>query len=248
MRTRRPVPTTRLLVAFAAALALGTAAHAQGAAAPAAADAGTQRTLAPFSKISMEGPIDVDAHAGAHPGAVVHAPARIVPLIETVVQGDTLLVRMKHDATVIAIGHEDVRVEVEYTQLAGTQQRGSGDLHVTGLSAPQFESRVSGSGDLKLDNAQLGKLSVSIAASGDVTVDGKADEAKFAIAGSGDITADRLVSRRVAVDIRGSGDAKVNATDALEAHVAGSGDVHYRGHPHDVSRNVAGSGSIESLD
>jgi hypothetical protein len=30
--------------------------------------------------------------------------------------------------------------------------------------------------------------------------------------------------------------------------VAGSGDVTYHGHPHDISRNVAGSGSIEAAD
>jgi hypothetical protein len=259
MRTRRPVPATRLFVALAAALAFGSAAQAQGASTatpaastattPATADTGAQRTLAPFTRIRMEGSIDVDAHAGAHPGAVIHAPSSIIPLVETVVSGDTLIVRMKHDANVITIGHgNDLRVELEYTQLTGAQQHGSGDLHVTGLNVPQFESQIAGSGDLKLDNAQLGKLAVSIAGSGDVTADGKADEAKFSIAGSGDITADHLVSRRVAVDIRGSGDARVNATDALQARVAGSGDVLYRGHPHDVARSVAGSGSVEAAD
>jgi len=48
------------------------------------------------------------------------------------------------------------------------------------------------------------------------------------------------------VSISGSGDARVNATDTLEARVAGSGDVSYSGHPHDVSRRVSGSGSVEA--
>jgi hypothetical protein len=50
----------------------------------------------------------------------------------------------------------------------------------------------------------------------------------------------------VAVSIAGSGDARVNATESIDARVAGSGDVTYSGHPHDVNRRVSGSGSIES--
>jgi hypothetical protein len=268
MHTRRTAPVSRPLAplaataaALAATLALAASAHAQGAApatppspgteaaVPAANNTGPQCALGDFSRLRIEGSIDVDAHPGAHPGAVVHGPARIVPLIEAVVSGDTLVVRWRHDANVVTFGHgDDVRVDVEFTQLTGTQQHGSGDLHITALAAPQLDSQISGSGDLKIDNAQLGKLAVSIAGSGDVSISGKADEAKFSTADSGDVSADHLVARRVKVEIRGSGDVRVNATDALDARVAGSGDVTYRGHPHDISRNIAGSGSIQAGD
>jgi hypothetical protein len=207
-----------------------------------------QRPLAPFSKLHVDGSIDVDAHPGPHPGATVHADAQLEPLIETVVEGDTLVVRMKRGVHVFSFGRENTRVEVEFSQLTATRQSGSGDLHVSGLNAANFESAIHGSGDLKMDNAQLGNFALRIEGSGDVRIAGKADDAKFSIAGSGDISAQEFVARRVAVDIRGSGDARVNATDALDAHVAGSGDVTYRGHPHDISRNVMGSGSVTAAD
>jgi hypothetical protein len=210
--------------------------------------AGVQRPLGTFSKLRIDGSIDVDAHPGPHPGATVHASPRIEPLIETVVEGDTLIVRMKHGANVITLGHDDTRVDVEFAQLSGTQQHGSGDLHIHGLNAPRLDSFIAGSGDLKLEGAQLGSFALRIDGSGDVAVDGKADDAKFTIDGSGDIVADRLVARRVQVDIRGSGDARVNATETLAANVAGSGDVTFSGHPHDVSRNVAGSGGVHPAD
>src|SRR6185295_17991235 len=54
---------------------------------------GVARTVGAFSKLRIEGSIDVDAHAGAHPGVTVHASKRLEPLIETVVEGDTLVVR-----------------------------------------------------------------------------------------------------------------------------------------------------------
>jgi hypothetical protein len=259
-------PTTHLLASLAmTAAAVGCAfvlparAAAAGATVIAADDegesrgaddhgAGVQRPLGAFSKLRIDGSIDVDAHPGPHPGATVHASKRIEPLIETVVEGDTLVVRMKHGASVITLGHDDTRVDVEFAQLSGTQQHGSGDLHVRGLVAPRLDAFIAGSGDLKMEGAQLGSFTLRIDGSGDVAVEGKADEAKFTIDGSGDVVADRLVARRVQVDIHGSGDARVNATDTLSASVAGSGDVTFRGHPHDVSRNVAGSGSVQSAD
>jgi len=187
-------------------------------------------------------------HAGAHPGVTVHASKRLEPLIETVVEGDTLVVRTKRNVSVITIGHDDTRVDVEFAQLTATQQRGSGDLRIRGLVGPRLEASIAGSGDLKMEGAQLGSFALRIEGSGDATLEGKADEVKLGIDGSGDIRAERLAARSVDVSIRGSGDARVNASDTLEAHVAGSGDVAYRGHPRHVSRDIAGSGSVSSAD
>jgi len=52
----------------------------------------------------------------------------------------------------------------------------------------------------------------------------------------------------VAVSISGSGDARVNATEAIAAQVAGSGDIRYSGHPREVTRQVSGTGSVEAAD
>jgi hypothetical protein len=212
------------------------------------AAAGSPRSVGAFSRLRIEGSIDVEAHPGTHPGVTVHASKRIEPLIETFVDGDTLVVRMKHGVDVITFGHDDTRVDVEFTQLAATHQSGSGDLHVRGLSAPRLDASISGSGDLRLENAQVGSLALRIDGSGDVMVDGRADDAKFSIDGSGDISAEHLAARRVEVAIRGSGDASVNASEALDARVAGSGDIVYRGHPQKISRDIAGSGSVSADD
>jgi hypothetical protein len=258
-------PTTHLIASLAmTAAAVGCAfvlpVHAAAAGRAAAAEdgggaggtaehgPGVQRPLGAFSKLRIEGSIDVDAHPGSHPGATVHASRTLEPLIETVVEGDTLVVRLKRETHVITIGRNDTRVEVEFAQLTETQQHGSGDLHVRGLVTPRLDASIAGSGDLKMEGAQIGTLALRIDGSGDVTLEGKADEAKFSIDGSGDVRAERLATRRVGVDIRGSGDANVNASESLDAHVAGSGDVVYRGHPQHVSRDVAGSGSVSSSD
>jgi hypothetical protein len=202
------------------------------------------RKVGAFSALRLDSSVDVVAHQGAAAAVAVQADDNIEPLVETVVDGDTLVVRLKKGSS-FRTEHKTV-VDVTFTTLSASQQRGSGDLHIDRLSGPRFESSIAGSGDLRIDSAQLGSFALSIAGSGDATIAGSADEARFSVAGSGDIDAHDFAARRVAVSIRGSGDAHVNATESIAASVAGTGDITYSGRPHDVTRKVSGTGSIES--
>jgi hypothetical protein len=204
------------------------------------------RNVGGFTVLCLDSSVDVHAHQGTKPGVSVHADDNVEPLIETVVEGDALVVRMKKGSSFNT--HHSVVVDVVFTSLTAAQQHGSGDLRIDKLSGPRFESTISGSGDLQIDDARLGSFALSIAGSGDVVLSGSADEARFGVTGSGDIDARTFAAKRVSVSISGSGDAHVNATEAIDAKVAGSGDVTYAGHPHEVSRRVSGSGSIESAN
>ncbi len=203
------------------------------------------RKLAAFSVLRLDSSIDVRARQGAAPSVTVHADDNIEPMVETTVEGDTLVVRLKKGSSF----HTNVKmvVDVVFTTLTAVQQRGSGDLHIDKVSGPKFESTISGSGDLQIDSAQVGSFALSIAGSGDVVIAGSADEARFGVAGSGDVNARHFAAKKVSVSISGSGDAHVNATESIDARVAGSGDITYSGRPHDVMRKVSGSGSIESV-
>src|SRR6202000_723491 len=181
------------------------------------------RQVGAFSVLRLDSSIDVHAHQGTTPGVTVHADDNIEPLIETVVEGDKLVVRMKKGASFRT--HHDVFVDVVFTSLTAAQQHGSGDLQIDKLTAPRFESSIAGSGDLKIENAQLGQFALRIAGSGDGMISGTAHEAPFGVAGWGDINARTFTAKKVSVSISGSGDAHVNATEMLEAKVAGSGDV-----------------------
>jgi hypothetical protein len=204
------------------------------------------RQVGAFSVLRLDSSVDVHARQGATPSVSVHADDNIEPMIETTVEGDALVVRLKKGASFST--HHNVVVDVVFTSLTAARQHGSGDLHIDKVSGPKFESSIAGSGDLQIDSAQVGSFALSIAGSGDVVIAGTADEARFGVAGSGDIDARNFAAREVSVSISGSGDAHVNATEAIDAKVAGSGDVTYSGHPHDVMRRVSGSGSIEAAN
>jgi len=204
------------------------------------------RSVGAFATLRVDGPLDVEARPGSSPGVTVHADDNVEPLVETVVEGDTLTVRLRHGTRLQTTA--PTRVEVQFTRLEATKQMGSGDLAVFDAKAPSFRSAIAGGGDLALHRMQADKLAVAVAGSGNVAADGQADEVKFSVAGSGDIAADGLVARKVEVHISGSGDARVHATESLDARVSGSGDIGYKGHPRDVTRKISGSGSVRADD
>lgn len=207
--------------------------------------ASATRTIGAFTSLRVEGPIDVTAHPGTVGSVVVQADDNLLPLVETVVEGHTLVVRLARHASFRTWKH--MTVDVPFGPLEALQMRGSGDVTVVDLATTRFEASISGSGDLKVQRASLGTLVAEIAGSGDMTWSGHADEARYAIAGSGDMHAGDLQAKRANVSISGSGDAEVFASEALDARVAGSGDVRYAGHPPQVSSHVAGSGDIEPM-
>ena len=209
-------------------------------------EVGVARQVGAFSVLRLDSSVDVHAHQGTTPSVTVHADDNIEPLVETVVEGDKLVVRMKKGVSYRT--HHNVFVDVVFTSLTAAQQHGSGDLQIDTITGPKFESSIAGSGDLKIDHAQVGQFALSVAGSGDVMISGSADEVRIGVAGSGDINARNFTAKKVSVSISGSGDAHVNATEALDARVAGSGDVTYSGRPRDVSRKVSGSGSIEAVN
>ena len=204
------------------------------------------RPIGNFTALRIDGPVDVEAHAGPHPGVTVHAEDNIEPLIETGVEGETLVVRIRKGANFRT--SKDLKVEIEFATLNQTRQNGSGDLRLHAPGGPRLESVIAGSGDLRIDGAQLGVFALRVAGSGDVQVRGRADEARFEVVGSGDVDAVDFPAHKVIIDVNGSGDVRVNALDAIDARISGSGDITYRGHPHDVARRISGNGSIEHDD
>lgn len=199
------------------------------------------RPLAGFGALKLAGGIDVELRAGERESVTVRADDNVVPLIETRVEGGTLVIGVARGASFRT--QRTPRVVVEFVRLGELTAAGSGDVHADRVRGDAFAVAVAGSGDVKIDALDVNSLGVMLAGSGDFTAGGRADEQGFRIRGSGDVRARDLVGRSVKVSIAGSGDASVHATEELEVAIAGSGDVVYRGAPK-VTKSIAGPGSV----
>ncbi|MFZ5684856.1 MAG: GIN domain-containing protein [Pseudomonadota bacterium] len=119
---------------------------------------------------------------------------------------------------------------------------GCGDWTVANVEG-EMKIRQAGSGDTRTGTA--GSAVIRVAGSGDVATADIRGGAEVDIAGSGAVAL-RSVSGPVEVSIAGSGDVDIAGGRAttMTVSVAGSGDVDFRGTADSVKAKIAGSGDV----
>ncbi len=200
-----------------------------------------ERTVAGFTKVRVVGPMDVKLRAAQSDRVRISADDNIEPMIETRLEGDTLVIDIIKGSNFST--RNKVLIAVDFKKLEGVALTGSGDVHVDRVAGERFSASVSGSGDLRVGELEVSQFSGSVSGSGDVRAAGRAQTQSWSIAGSGDVWAERLNGQSIKVNIAGSGDARVGTAQTLDVAIAGSGDVTYSGSP-TVKKAIAGSGSV----
>lgn len=140
-----------------------------------------------------------------------------------------------------------VNISITVPDLNQIEIAGSGDCTgTTNFNTDQMYIKINGSGDVDVKlNCQ--KIVSEVSGSGDITLAGSATSHKISINGSGSVDAGELAAVDAEVKVSGSGDVKVNATNILNATIAGSGNISYQGNPVQVKSEVLGSGEIKKL-
>lgn len=178
------------------------------------------RPLDPFTRIHLESGADISITIGPTQSVKVTMDDNLLDNIVTEVRRKTLVISSEGSYTT----RKGCRVEITIPSLTRLQISGSGNITVTGLSAPEFEYLLEGSGNL--------------------TMDGTVEHLTIEIAGSGDINTERLKAKHVDIEMNGSGDARVFAVESFKGVINGSGNITVIGDPPHTSEEVFGSGEI----
>lgn len=143
-------------------------------------------------------------------------------------------------------GSGSLSLDVEARGDVEADVSGSGDMDLKGRFE-SFESDVSGSGRVVLAATIGGTADFGISGSGKIQASGTADQVKTTISGSGKVMAADLQTNRCEVRISGSGSVEINVTNELDANIAGSGSVSYRGNPKKINSHATGSGKVRKI-
>lgn len=203
-----------------------------------------KRVISGFDALALKGSFNVVLNQGTTESVEVLADDNLLPLIETRVDGSTLVVAAKKGVSFST--RNPLVVNITAKNLKAIAISGSGDVLGISIKTDALAISISGSGNVKMEKLQSDNLSVAIAGSGDFSANGTAKQQAISISGSGDVRADMLEGQDVVVKIAGSGDATVWAKNTLLANIAGSGDISYKGDAK-VTQKVAGSGSVSKM-
>ena len=207
------------------------------------------RHLTGFHAVNVAGSFDVYITQGSTESVKVDAPANVIDRIITEVEGGILKIYTKNNNGFNFNWGNNKRmiVYVSIKEVNSVALTGSGDVFFkNGLKAPTLAIKLNGSGDVS-GRVDVRNLETNLSGSGDITLTGRAETSQVSVVGSGDFTGQNLVTNSTTVKVAGSGDARVNATEKIDASVAGSGDVHYTGGATNVSSAKAGSGDISRI-
>lgn len=185
------------------------------------------RSVTGFERVEAGGANKVHVSYGERFNVELKGSSNLVPVFETKVDDETLILGYKSD---VNVGDDDVEVFVTLPVLNGAALNGSGNMDIRG-SFPEVRSFIvntRGSGDISVsDSFSCSTMEVEIS-------------------GSGKARLTELQAKRANVKISGSGDTYIHAEDELEVEINGSGTVYYSGSPN-VKSEINGSGQVKRL-
>lgn len=198
------------------------------------------RTVTGFTKISLEGGMDVFVTQGANESVRIEADDNLLKLITTSLSAGELELSTSESIDPVT----PVKVYITAKSLDGLSIAGSGKIVTeTPFTTKDFDASIAGSGDIQA-NVIAEQIDASIAGSGNVILKGSTNAASVSVAGSGDVKGFDLVAKSVSVDIAGSGDCEITASEQLTGNIMGSGSIYYKGDPK-LKSSVMGSGNIQ---
>ena len=202
------------------------------------------RKLSGFHGLALSIDARLELNQDGSEGLTITGDDNIVPLVETVVEDGTLIVRWKKGTR--STSYKDLAIVVHANRVDALAIAGSGEIRAKTLKSENLRLSLAGSGRAALEALNADSAAVSIEGSGTVAAAGRIGSLDASVAGSGRLSAAKLEAQKAKVAVAGSGRAMVWAAQALDVSVLGSGTVRYYGNPR-VHSAVAGSGTVRQM-
>jgi hypothetical protein len=205
------------------------------------------REVSGYTSLSSGGPMKVEIVYGTSNTIQLEGDENILPYIETVVENDELVIKVKDRISVKP--EVPLRIHVSMTTINRLAHNGSGEISGSGnfTSTQATDIAQSGSGSINLKFNKFAGMSISMSGSGSLKMEGELNnDLDVSQSGSSSVDCEHVTSQNVNAHISGSGNLRVNVSKSLDAQISGSGHIYYTGNA-SVSTHVSGSGRVERI-
>jgi hypothetical protein len=199
------------------------------------------RAVTGFSAIDLRGAGQLTVTLGTQEGLTVEAEDNLLPLIDSTVSGDTLILELKAGRPTRPIVYR-----VAARQITALSTSGAGDIDAPGVTGASLRTSQSGAGNVRLDRLSVQTLESSLAGAGSLDASGTAARLVVSLAGAGNLAARDLAVKDAELTMSGAGKATVRVSDTLKARLTGAGSVEYLGNPR-VDSSITGGGTVRPL-
>lgn len=208
----------------------------------------TQRTVATFDRVKVEDGLQVVLRQGAAQKVTVRADDNIEPLIETQVDGATLLVRTKPDSSIST--RNPMLVTIDYVQLNALSINDGVKAELDAVKGAKFEARASDGSNLRLGDVTVADFEIKVkdgsrAAVGNVRA---SSVQRFSVADGASLTVDSVTGDRAMLSVADGASATMRAMDvkSFEASVADGASADVAGVAVQQNYSLADAASLDA--
>lgn len=184
------------------------------------------RAVGAWRTLQVASGIHVSVERGA-PGVTVTTDDNLLPLVETFLDGEVLVVRLA-PLSAVDTSH-GIRAVVRGERFEGLRASGGATVRGEATAAPAFE--VGASGGSVVTIAGIDSTSVRVDASGGslVTFAGRCSAQSIDASGGARVDAAQLACARATVNGSGAAWLSVNASDAVDGSLSGGSQLYVEG-------------------
>ncbi|MGD9889763.1 MAG: head GIN domain-containing protein [Dehalococcoidia bacterium] len=178
-----------------------------------------QRSVAPFTELSVRGAIEAQVRIGQPQSVAITGDDNVVPIIKTDVSSNRLTVEPERSYN----SSVPLRVEIVVPELDWIGISGASTVTVTGVDVDEMNLRASGASTLR--------------------VSGIAGDVKAEASGASRMRLEDLAAETADVDATGASTIEVTVSDRLTGSASGASTITYAGNP-EVSVRASGASSV----
>lgn len=185
------------------------------------------REIKPFRSISIEGIFNVTLEQGIKESVQIEGDENILPVILTVIENDTLKVKVKENASIYKLNKLDLHITL--VTISNLNTIGVRSLKcLNALHLHELFMDAEGVGSIAL-NLEADKLTVKCNIIEPFVLSGEVKETIIDHNGLGALQAFDLKSEKLSVYMQGTATAEVFASKEIRIDAAGTGYVYYKG-------------------
>lgn len=199
------------------------------------------RPIGAFRTLRAENGFRVTVAKGARALSVT-ADDNVLPLVETVVEGDVLVLRLQPGLTLSSA--RGLVAALTTDVLEGVTVGGGGK--VTGPVSPAAELAVAASGGAEATLTGVASSLVTLNATGGSTISlsGSATTLRATAGGGSTVTTRDLTATSVSLDLSGGSQARVSASNEVTGSASGGSTVVLSGNPGTVTVDTSGGSTV----
>ncbi len=204
-------------------------------------------TTADYDAIGVAGAFHVTLVEGTEGKITVKGEENLLEYVVIETNGSDLKIKTEKGYNLNPSKGKKIEIIVPVKEISAVSLAGSGDIVADfTIKSSSFKTSLAGSGDIKL-HVNSDTVEASLSGSGDIKLSGKTKNLEANLSGSGDIKAVELMAEKSKANLSGSGNISTTCSEFIEARVAGSGHIEYKGNPKKIDTKVAGSGKIKMI-